>query len=215
MDERSEGIILRIRPLTDTSLVVEWLTPELGRISTVAKGARRPKSPFAGKLDLIFEAQFSFQRSRRSELHALREVMVVDSHAGLRKDMVLLHQAAYFTVLVEQGTERETPLPEVHALVAGYLRHLPAPDRIPEAMFAFEFQLLSLLGFAPVLDVPKQSKAVIEASFGNLAPLSRPERIELNKQLRAAVGLALERVPPQRERAIDAMRRSWGIARAS
>ena len=31
-----------------------------GRISTVAKGARRPKSPFAGKLDLFYEADFSY-----------------------------------------------------------------------------------------------------------------------------------------------------------
>ena len=67
MDERAEGLILRTRPLTDTSLIVQWLTPALGRISTVAKGARRPKSLFTGKLDLYYEAAFSFQRSRRSE----------------------------------------------------------------------------------------------------------------------------------------------------
>ena len=50
--ESSHGIILRTRPLTETSLIVHWLTPELGRLATVAKGARRPKSPFAGKLDM-------------------------------------------------------------------------------------------------------------------------------------------------------------------
>src|SRR6185312_16938283 len=73
MDERATGIILRTRLLTDTSLIVHWLTPDCGRIATAAKGARRPKSPFRGKLDLFFEADFSFARSRRSELHILRE----------------------------------------------------------------------------------------------------------------------------------------------
>ena len=67
MDERATGIILRTRLLTDTSLIVHWLTPDLGRLATVAKGARRPKSPFRGKLDLFYEADFSFARSRRSE----------------------------------------------------------------------------------------------------------------------------------------------------
>ena len=76
MDERTIGLILRIRPLTETSLIVQWLTPDLGRVSTVAKGARRPKSPFRGKLDLFYAADFSFQRSRRSELHNLREVVL-------------------------------------------------------------------------------------------------------------------------------------------
>ena len=80
MDERSIGVILRVRPLTETSLIVHWLTPDLGRVATVAKGARRPKSPFRGKLDLFYEADFSFQRSRRSELHNLREVVLRETH---------------------------------------------------------------------------------------------------------------------------------------
>ena len=66
MEERASGIILRTRPFTETSLVVEWLTEDAGRISTVAKGARRPKSPFIGKLDLFYEADFSFVRSQKS-----------------------------------------------------------------------------------------------------------------------------------------------------
>ena len=53
MDERAHGVILRIRPLTESSLIVQWLTPESGRLATVAKGARRPKSAFLGKL--LFE----------------------------------------------------------------------------------------------------------------------------------------------------------------
>ena len=39
--ERSTGLILRTRALTETSLIVHWLTPDLGRLATVAKGARR------------------------------------------------------------------------------------------------------------------------------------------------------------------------------
>ncbi len=49
--QRSEGIVIRLHPLGDTSLIVHWLTPEHGRLATVAKGARGPKSVFRGKLD--------------------------------------------------------------------------------------------------------------------------------------------------------------------
>lgn len=205
MEERSEGIVLRTRPLTDTSLVVQWLTPDLGRIATVAKGARRPKSPFAGKLDLCFEARFLFMRSRRSELHTLREIVVADTHSALRKDFALLHQAAYFTILLEQGTERETPLPELHALLADYLRNLPKAECRPEAMFAFEFQFLSILGLEPAIQ-PSEAVQVLKSNFADLIALTRPVRIELNRQLRTAIGTTLERLPPQRERAIEALR---------
>ncbi|MEI2725374.1 MAG: DNA repair protein RecO [Verrucomicrobiota bacterium] len=86
MTEAATGLILRTRALTETSLIVNWLTPNLGRISTVAKGARRPKSTFAGKLDLFYAADFTFQRSRRSNLHTLREIKLRGTHPALRHE---------------------------------------------------------------------------------------------------------------------------------
>src|SRR5512139_17835 len=99
MVERTSGLILRTYPLTETSLIVHWLTPAMGRLATVAKGARRPKSPFRGKLDLFYEADFSFNRSRRSELHNLREVTVRETHSVLRQDLACLQQAAHCAAL--------------------------------------------------------------------------------------------------------------------
>src|SRR5678816_84142 len=100
MEERASGIILRTRPLTETSLIVHWLTPEQGRIAVVAKGARRPKSPFAGKLDLFYEGDFSFSRSRKSDLHNLREVTLLVLHRRLREDLACLNAATYCVVLI-------------------------------------------------------------------------------------------------------------------
>ncbi len=110
MTESASGIILRTRPLTETSLIIHWLTPDFGRIATVAKGARRPKSPFAGKLDLFYAADFSFSRSRRSELHTLREVKLRETHGAIRQDILKLQQAAYAAAFIEQATETDTPL---------------------------------------------------------------------------------------------------------
>src|SRR5271165_1677923 len=101
MIESTSGLILRTRPLTDSSLIVCWLTPGLGRLATVAKGARRPKSPFAGRLDLFYLARFSFQRSRRSELHQLREVSLTETHAAIRRELDCVQQASYCAGLVE------------------------------------------------------------------------------------------------------------------
>jgi DNA repair protein RecO (recombination protein O) len=149
MTESATGLILRTRPLTETSLIVNWLTPELGRISTVAKGARRPKSPFAGKLDLFYAADFSFQRSRRSELHMLREVKLRETHPALRQELGYLQQAAYCAKLIEQATETETPLPAVYDLLRGLLAHLPKQIPQPQTLFAFEIKLLHELGLTP------------------------------------------------------------------
>lgn len=149
MDERATGLILRVRPLTETSLIVHWLTAQSGRLATVAKGARRPKSPFRGKLDLFFLCDFSFARSRRSELHTLREVVLREIHAGLRQDLAWLQQAAYCARLLEQATESEAPLDNLFSVFTGLLAHLPMHPPTPLTVFAFEQKLLADLGQNP------------------------------------------------------------------
>ncbi len=149
MIETATGLVFRTWPLTETSLIVHWLTPNLGRLATVAKGARRVKSPFRGKLDLFYLADFSFSRSRRLDLHTLREVTLRQPHSALRRELGLLRQAAYAATLIERTTETETPLPQVFELMLGLLRHLAAQPPQPQTIFAFELKLLAELGLQP------------------------------------------------------------------
>jgi DNA repair protein RecO (recombination protein O) len=151
MIENATGLVVRTRPLTETSLIVHWLTPDLGRLATVAKGARRPQSPFRGKLDLFYLADFSFSRSRRSELHTLREVRLQETHAALRQDLERLRQAARAVGLLERHTETETPLPEFYALMRAFLRQLIAQPPSAQTLLAFELKLLAELGLTPDL----------------------------------------------------------------
>jgi DNA repair protein RecO (recombination protein O) len=167
MVERTQGLILRTRPLTETSLIVQWLTPDAGRIATVAKGARRPNSPFRGKLDLFYLADFSFSRSRRSDLHTLREVLLRETHTPLREQLAYLQQACYCAALVEQTTETETPLPLVFRLLAGLLDHLPEQPPRLLTIFAFEMKLLAELGLKPDFEKSKLSagaRKILEAA---------------------------------------------------
>lgn len=211
MEERTSGIILRTRPLTETSIIVQWLTPDLGRIFTVAKGARRPKSPFLGKLDLFYAADFSFARSRRSDLHNLREVIVRDAHAGLREDIGRLGQASYFTVLLEKSTEPEAPITELHELIQEALAYLTRKAPAMEAVLAFELKFLRALGYEPNFDslaeaVQNPGRAAMtdsfEAAVEGLSLLNPAEKGALNRFLHKSIGTALERVPAQRERAL-------------
>jgi len=178
MIESATGIVMRTYPLTDTSLIVHWLTPLHGRIATVAKGARRPNSPFRGKLDLFYLCDFNFYRSRHSELHTLKEVSVRDAHHALRIDIVRLQQAAYCAALIEQTTEAETPLPGIFNLFAGLLVHLCSNPSGAHAVYAFELKLLTELGLKPNPDKMQLSpgskqivKYLIERDWGELARL--------------------------------------------
>jgi DNA repair protein RecO (recombination protein O) len=158
MIEQTTGIALRIYPLTETSLIVHWLTAEHGRIATAAKGARRVKSPFRGKLDLFYEGTLSIQRNRRSDLHALREFDLTQTHEALRHELAYLQQAAYCAALIEQASETETPVPELFELLKQLLAYLPKTPPAPRTVIAFEVKLLVQLG----LNASQQSASLSE-----------------------------------------------------
>lgn len=209
--ERAHGIVLRTRPLTETSLIVNWLTVESGRISTVAKGARRAKSPFRGKLDLFYETEFSFQRSQRSELHNLREVVLHDTNEALRRNLGYLQQAAYCSALIEQSTERETPLPVVFELMRGFLHALPLTSAQPQTVFAFELKLLEELGLQPDLEESKLTagarlvaRALAEKDWGSATrlKLSEAQVTELRQFLHGFLIFHLGRIPSGRDKAL-------------
>lgn len=210
MIETATGLIVRTRPLTETSLIVHWLTSGLGRLATVAKGARRPKSPFQGKLDLFYLAELSFSRSRRSELHTLREVSVREPHGFLRQELGYLQQASYCAALVEQATEMETPLPAVFDLMCRLLNHLPSQPPQPQSIFAFELRLLKELGLQPDLEKSRLNpgtrqvvKALTESEWPVMARLrlSEAQVTELSRFLHGFLVYHLGRIPKSRESA--------------
>ncbi len=207
MIESATGIILRTRPLTETSLIVLWLTPNFGRISTVAKGARRPKSPSLGKLDLFYEADFTFSRSRRSELHPLREVSLRETHPALRQELGYLQQASYCAALIQQATETETPLAAAFELLRGLLDHLPEQSVQPQTIFAFELKLLNEFGLKPDLAKSRLApgaKQIVSALSANAWPavarlkLSEAQVTELRQFLHGFLIFHLGRIPKGR-----------------
>lgn len=152
MDERSQGVVLRVRLLTETSLVVHWLTAEQGRLATVARGARRAKSPLRGKLDLFHVAEFTFRRSRHSDLHQLGEVALGETHPMLRRDWRRLTQASYGVTLLELATESDTPVPELWPVFMGFLALVNHAEPRIETVLALELKVLGVLGQFPDLE---------------------------------------------------------------
>jgi DNA repair protein RecO (recombination protein O) len=211
MTESASGIILRTRPLTETSLIIHWLSPNFGRLATVAKGARRAKSPYAGKLDLFYEADFSFSRSRSSELHTLREVQLRKTNSALREDISKLRQAAYAAALVVQTTETETPLPVVFKLLGTLLASLCAHEPLPQLIFAFELKMLHELGLEPDWSEAKLSvgaqkiiSALIQRNFDGVfgLKLADSQASELRQFLHGFMVYHLGKVPPGRAQAL-------------
>lgn len=183
--ESTEAILLRKRKFSDTSLIVSWCTESFGCVQTVAKGARRPKSSFAGKLDLFFEAEISIVRSRKSDLHTLTEAVLKNPFSGIRSNYLRAQTAAYFVELIEICTERDHREPELFDLLRRAFGYLDANDSTPRAVAHFETELARIAGVhdtksvEDAVSVPREAGSFPHSSafaLGNLfgrLPLSR------------------------------------------
>lgn len=170
----TQATLIRLTRLTDTSLIVHWFTETHGLVKTVAKGARRPKSPFAGLLDLFFGGEIVFQSARRGDLHALREVSIARWREGLRKNYTATLLAAYCCQLLESAVEPEHPDPQLHGLLGRALDHIDAAGPSLRAFRHYERELARLLG---VSHHQQEADLSLRDALGSL-PASRGDLLE-------------------------------------
>lgn len=143
---KARGTLIKRSPLTETSLIVHWCTHENGIVKTVAKGARRSKSPFAGKLDLFYLCEIEVHPAKKGDLHILKELKIERPRLGLRKNYLQTLAASYFVKLVDRVSELETPLPEIADLLDRGLNFLEENDADWRSVNHFEKQLAQFVG---------------------------------------------------------------------
>ena len=168
------AILLRKTKLSETSLILTWLTLAHGKLKTVAKGARQPKSRFAGRLDLFFECEMHFAHSRKSDLHTLREVALTNPHEGLRCDYTRVTLGAYFVELIDLVTEPEHADPGLYDLLQRALRYLNENPASLLALEHFEKELARIQGITH----PQVSAAVAIGRTYHKLPITRRDLVK-------------------------------------
>jgi DNA repair protein RecO (recombination protein O) len=146
---KTKATLIRKFRLTESSLIVHWCTDQEGLIKTVAKGALRPKSPFAGQLDLFYAVELEYRESRKSDLHQLVEVSVTDHRSAIAGDYTSLLAATYFVQLIELTAEKETPIPELADLLERALDYLTTTGPTQRVILRYEQRLTEHLSIAP------------------------------------------------------------------
>lgn len=172
--EQSRGILIRLTKLTETSFIVHWFTEDAGLVKTIARGARRPGSAFAGKLDLFFGAEVIWEPAKRGELHLLKEVAVTEWRTGLRKTYAATLLAGYCCRLLEQGVEAGHPDPELFDLLRRALDHVDTAGASQRGMLHYERELARLFGVANDYRSPEDA---LREALGDL-PFIRKDLIE-------------------------------------
>jgi DNA repair protein RecO (recombination protein O) len=138
--------IIRLTKLTETSLIITWISEHHGVLTTVAKGARRPKSPFYAKLDLFYTLEMCWSESKHSALHTLKEITLISIREKLRLSYKNTELAAYFAVLLDLCVEECNVSEGFHDLFCRALNYSCSEPGSLKALEHFEKELVKLLG---------------------------------------------------------------------
>jgi DNA repair protein RecO (recombination protein O) len=149
---KSEAIVLRSIRYAEADRVLHLYTPERGRVSAIAKGVRRTKSRFGGRLEPFFRLRLILHEGR-SDLLTVTSAETIAAYPRLREDGAALEGAARACEAVARVFDDGDPHAGVYHLLANELALLDAaPATATRAnALAFRLKLLLAAGFAPQL----------------------------------------------------------------
>ena len=150
MAEGLLGVVLRATPLRESDLLVVLYTDVLGRISVVARGARRSQRRFAGALQLLVLGRYELGR-QRGELFDLEAATIEKQWTQLASDVVAVAHASYIAELVGALMPPEAPDPEALEIILALWDSLVAGPSAA-ALRSVELALLDLAGHRPAID---------------------------------------------------------------
>lgn len=137
--------------MRESDLVVVLYTDVHGRVSAIARGARRSQRRFAGALQLLVLAKLSLSKGR-GELWTLDSAEIEREWTNLATDPVAVAHASYVVELVAALLPAEVPDPEVLELVCAAWQALAEAGPTAGALRAVELALLDLGGHRPAID---------------------------------------------------------------
>jgi len=194
-----EAIVLRRTNLGEADRIVTLFTREHGRLPVAAKGARKPKSRFAGRLELFTHLRALLAQGRT--LDVVSQVEVIDPFPAIRADLARMSAASFLAEITDRALPEREPQPAVFAALRQALRAAAAGDAEMAGLW-YAAQLLSLSGYGPVTDRcvvcgrPVRGGAAFSAALGgSLCPADRgrdPDATPSSAVALAAIGFLRE-----------------------
>jgi DNA repair protein RecO (recombination protein O) len=147
----TEAIVLRLTDYGEADRIASLFTLEQGRISGIARGAKRSRKRFGGALESF--AHLRLQLQQGPGMASLLCADILNIFTGIRGELEKIGTAAYACELVERLTPEVDPNPRLFRLLFCYLERLNDAPLAPSDRRFFTVNLLKILGYQPDLEV--------------------------------------------------------------
>jgi len=148
----TEAIILDSFDYGESDRILTFCTKGFGKVKGIAKGARRSRKRFVGRLEPGSCINLFFHYSEKSELVRVEDAALINGFAGIRGDVESFASACYLLELTGAFTRPGLSLPEVFNMLFDFISFMGrGGDKALLSRF-FEVKLLSILGYMPGLE---------------------------------------------------------------
>jgi DNA repair protein RecO (recombination protein O) len=151
------AICIRASDYSETSQIVTFFTREHGKISAIAKGAKRAKSAFDGPIEVFSHGQVVYSEAVRENLSTLTEFEQKRGFSVLVRQLFCYHCGLFAAELVDSMTSDKDPHPQLFQGLMEFLCHMEeAADNEGRSeslvfLILFQLRLLSEVGLQPIL----------------------------------------------------------------
>lgn len=149
---KTDAVVLNSFDFGESDRIIAFCTRDFGKIKGVAKGARRSRKRFVGKLDPPCLVSLVFFHNDSSDLVRIEEVSLMEAYNDLKADITILSEACYLLELTSEMTREGVISKGVYELLVVFLRMLGEDQYRSVALRFFEIKLLTLLGIMPHME---------------------------------------------------------------
>ena len=147
--QRTHAVCLRTIDYSETSQVLRFFTPEAGKISCIAKGAKRRKSAFLSPFVTLGIYDLVRFEKRPGTLDILTQAERVRTFPRLTADYGRFVAACYAAEFVDEFAPEGQKIEGLYARLVEVLERLDGDTPVPDALFSFETRGLGVLGYLP------------------------------------------------------------------
>ena len=144
-----QGIVLRSYPFGEADRVVVLLSPNNGKIRTVAKGVRKTKSRFGGRLEHFTHVDLVLYEGRN--LDTITQVAILEHFPRLRSDLDAVVAAGTMVEAADAVAQEGEATVRLFLLLQRGLKTLESGVRSPDLITSFLLKLADVVGVAPSL----------------------------------------------------------------
>jgi DNA repair protein RecO (recombination protein O) len=151
---KDEGICIRTVDYSETSQVVTFFTRQTGKVTLMAKGSKRARSPFGGTIEMFAWGQIAFSDSGRDKMGMLAEFEQMAQTPGsmaIAGDIGTLNCCLFAIELINLLTTDFDPHPGLFDALQAFLQEVSKKDALAQLVI-FQLRLLREIGLSPVFE---------------------------------------------------------------